>query len=212
LLALQLRDSSGVEAAARQLSGAAADSSLLRPLPGLDLPPPLPDKLTRSPTLITTLPNGIRVASEDVPVTLTSLTPHRAAGQRRSPLTLFVLRGQGPSACIGVFVDSGSVYETKETTGVTHLLEKLAFKDTAHRSHLQVVEELEIAGGNVRATAAREQMVYSYDTLKAYMPVAVELLLDCVRNPLFPQDEVDRQVLDAGLDRYSESLTQVNLL
>jgi mitochondrial-processing peptidase subunit alpha len=120
-----------------------------------------------------------------------------------------VLRGQGPSACIGVFVDSGSVYETKETAGVTHLLEKLAFKGTAHRSHLQVVEELELAGGNVGATAAREQMIYSYDTLKAYMPEAVELLLDCVRNPLFPQDEVNHQVLDAGLNRYSESHTSV---
>ena len=109
----------------------------------------------------------------------------------------WVLR-QGPSACIGVFVNSGSIYETGESTGVSHLLEKLAFKDTAHRSHLQIVQELELAGGNVGASAAREQMVYSYDTLKAYLPQAVEVLVDCVRNPLFPQDEVERQVLDPG--------------
>ena len=59
--------------ATRWLSGAAASAaarttSLLRPLPGLDLPPCLPDKLARLPTRITTLPNGVRVASEDVPV------------------------------------------------------------------------------------------------------------------------------------------------
>ncbi|XP_062232085.1 mitochondrial-processing peptidase subunit alpha-like [Phragmites australis] len=160
----------GVDAAAaRRLSVAAAAryTSLLRPLPGLELPPCLPGQLGRNPTRITTLPNGIRVASEDVP---------------------------GPSACIGVFVNSGSIYETGESTGVSHLLEKLAFKDTAHRSHLQIVQELELAGGNVGASAAREQMVYSYDTLKAYLPQAVEVLVDCVRNPLFPQDEVERQL------------------
>ncbi|XP_062208191.1 mitochondrial-processing peptidase subunit alpha-like [Phragmites australis] len=169
-----LRKLRGVEtAAARRLSGADASASalrgtsLLRPLPGLDLPPCLPDQLGRSPTRITTLPNGIRVASEDVP---------------------------GPSACIGVFVNSGSIYETGESTGVSHLLEKLAFKDTAHRSHLQIVQELEAAGGNVGASASREQMVYSYDTLKAYLPQAVEVLVDCVRNPLFLQDEVERQL------------------
>jgi hypothetical protein len=59
-------------AAARRLSAAEAraarDDSLLRPLPGLDLPPPLPDNLGRSPTRVTTLPSGIRVATEDVPV------------------------------------------------------------------------------------------------------------------------------------------------
>ncbi|KAK3166597.1 hypothetical protein QOZ80_1AG0047900 [Eleusine coracana subsp. coracana] len=167
----KLCDRSGRRAAARRLSGAstsdARNASLLHPLPDLDLPPPLPDHLGRSPTMITTLPNGVRVASEDIP---------------------------GPSACIGLFVDCGSIYETPETTGVTHLLEKLAFKDTAHRSHLQIVQELELAGGNVGASAAREQMVYSYDTLKTYMPEAVEVLLDCVHNPLFSQDEVDRQL------------------
>ncbi|XP_024314654.1 ABC transporter D family member 1 [Brachypodium distachyon] len=154
----------------RWLSGAAAaarSTSLLRPLPGLELPPSLPDQLHRLPTRVTTLPNGVRVASEDIP---------------------------GPSACVGVFVASGSIHEAGETTGVTHLLEKLAFKDTAHRSHLQIVQEVEATGGNIGASASREQMVYSYDTLKAYIPQAVEVLLDCVRNPLFLQDEVDRQL------------------
>ncbi|KAM3336348.1 hypothetical protein ACQJBY_030377 [Aegilops geniculata] len=154
----------------RRLSGAASaarSTSLLHPLPGLDLPPCLPDQLPRLPTRITTLPNGVRVASEDVP---------------------------GPTACVGVFVASGSIHESPESAGATHLLEKLAFKDTAHRSHMQIVQEVEATGGSVGASASRDLMVYSYDTLKAYIPQAVEVLLDSVRNPLFVQDEVDRQL------------------
>jgi len=109
---------------------------------------------------------------------------------------------QGPSACIGFFVNSGSVYESGETTGVSHMLERMAFKDTKHRSHLNIVHELELAGGNVGASAYREQMVYSYDTLKGYMPEALEILIDCMRNPLFLQEEVERQVTRDGLDSF----------
>lgn len=44
------------------------------------------------------------------------------------------------------------------------------------------------------SSASREQMGYNYDTLKAYLPEAVELLVDCVRNPLFLDTEVEEQV------------------
>jgi len=46
----------------------------------------------------------------------------------------------------------------------------------------------------VSASASREQMGYNYDTLKSYLPEAVELLVDCVRNPLFLDSEVEEQV------------------
>lgn len=104
------------------------------------------------------------------------------------------LWGQGPSACIGVFVDSGSVYESGETTGVSYMLDKMAFKDTKHRGHRDIVHQLELAGGNVGASCSREQTVYSYDTLKGYVPEAIEILIDCMRNPLFLQEEIERQV------------------
>jgi hypothetical protein len=101
---------------------------------------------------------------------------------------------------MGFFVNSGSVYESGETTGVSYLLERMGFKDTKHRSHLSIVSELELAGASVSVSASREQMVYSYDTLKGYMPEALEILIDCMRNPLFLQEEVQRQVTRDGLD------------
>jgi hypothetical protein len=70
----------------RRLSGAASaarTTSLLRPLPGLDLPPSLPDKLTRLPTRVTTLPNGVRVASEDLPVPPSPFQSHTISSRNR---------------------------------------------------------------------------------------------------------------------------------
>lgn len=167
----------GLDVASRYLSHEPLSSSqgsyakrfppLFRPLPGLKLPPCLPDSMERSPTRITTLPNGLRIASEDA---------------------------LGPAASVGIYVDCGSVYESKESIGVSHLLERLAFKSTKNRSHLQIVRDIEKTGGNVSSSASREQMGYNYDTLKAYLPEAVELLVDCVRNPVFLDTEVEEQL------------------
>ncbi|XP_020588140.1 mitochondrial-processing peptidase subunit alpha-like [Phalaenopsis equestris] len=137
------------------------------PLPGVRLPPPLPDYVEPGNTRITTLPNGVKIASETSP---------------------------NPAASIGLYVDSGSIYETPDSFGTTQLLERMAFKSTTNRSHLRIVREVEAIGGNVSASASREQMGYTCDALKTYVPQMVELLIDSVRNAVFLDWEVNEQV------------------
>lgn len=86
------------------------------------------------------------------------------------------------------------MYESQESIGISHLLERLAFRSTKNRSHLQIVRDVEKTGGNVAASASREQMAYTYDTLKTYLSETVELLVDCVKNPIFLDNEVEEQV------------------
>ncbi|GLJ20078.1 hypothetical protein SUGI_0364390 [Cryptomeria japonica] len=138
------------------------------PLPGVKLPPSLPDYIEPIKTNITTLPNGLKVASES------SLSP---------------------TASIGLYVDCGSVYETPLSSGATHLLKQMAFKTTRNRSHLRLVREVEAIGGSVTASATREQMGYTFDALKSYVPEMVELLIDSVRNPVFLDWEDNEQQL-----------------
>ncbi|XP_042000195.1 mitochondrial-processing peptidase subunit alpha-like [Salvia splendens] len=150
------------------------------PLEGIVLPPPLPDYVEPGKTKITTLPNGVRIASET---------------------------SANPAASIGLFVDSGSIYENPDSYGATHLLERMAFKSSTNRSHLRIVREVEAIGGNVTASASREHMSYTYDALKTYVPQMVELLVDCVRNPAFLDWEVSEQILkvSAEISEYSEN-------
>ncbi|KAI4990962.1 hypothetical protein ZWY2020_039333 [Hordeum vulgare] len=117
-------------------SSAARSTSLLGPLLGLALPPCLPDQLACLPTTSSCSP----AASASPPRTSgnTHLPPLLLllTSQYGGPLRLYVeVACQGPSACVWVFVASGSVHKSPEYIGVTHLLEKLAFKDTVHRSH-----------------------------------------------------------------------------
>ena len=102
---------------------------------------------------------------------------------------------QNPAASIGLYLDCGSIYETPETFGASHLLERMAFKSTTNRSHLRIVREGEAIGGNIGASASREQMGYTFDALKTYVPQMVELLVDAVRNPAFLDWEVNEEVI-----------------
>ncbi|KAG9157718.1 hypothetical protein Leryth_021226 [Lithospermum erythrorhizon] len=138
------------------------------PLKDIPIPPPLPDHVEPGKTKITTLPNGLKIVSESSP---------------------------NPAASIGLYVDCGSIYETPDSFGATHLLERMAFKSTLNRSHLRVVREVEAIGGNVMASASREHMIYTYDALKTYTPEMVELLIDSVLNPAFLDWEVKEQIL-----------------
>ncbi|RCV16861.1 hypothetical protein SETIT_3G172400v2 [Setaria italica] len=137
------------------------------PLPGITIPPPLPDFVEPSKTKITTLPNGVKIASET---------------------------SASPAVSVGLYIDCGSIYETPASSGVSHLLERMAFKSTVNRSHLRLVREVEAIGGNVSASASREQMSYTYDALKSYTPEMVEVLIDSVRNPAFLDWEVKEQL------------------
>ncbi|XVE98059.1 hypothetical protein REPUB_Repub03eG0072700 [Reevesia pubescens] len=141
--------------------------SLDFPLPGVALPPSLPDYVEPGKTKITTLPNGLKIASET---------------------------SANPTASIGLYVDCGSIYESPASFGVSHLLERMAFKSTTNRSHLRIVREVEAIGGNVNAAVSREQIGYTFDALKTYVPQMVELLIDCVRNPVFLDWEVNEQL------------------
>jgi processing peptidase subunit alpha len=137
------------------------------PLAGVSLPPPLSDHVEPSKLKTTTLPNGLTIATEMSP---------------------------NPAASIGLYVDCGSIYETPQFRGATHLLERMAFKSTLNRSHFRLVREIEAIGGNTSASASREQMGYTIDALKTYVPEMVEVLIDSVRNPAFLDWEVNEEL------------------
>ncbi|EFJ06291.1 hypothetical protein SELMODRAFT_448827 [Selaginella moellendorffii] len=142
--------------------------TLYEPLPGVKLPLDLDDGFALPvETKITKLANGLTVASENT---------------------------MGPTATIGVYVDSGSSHETPFNSGVSHILERMAFKSTRNRTHLRLVREAEAIGGNVLASASREQMSYTGDVIRSFVPEIVELLADSIRNPAFHDWEIKEQV------------------
>ena len=116
---------------------------------------------------VTTLDNGLRVASADMPGLET--------------------------AAVGVWVNAGARNETLELNGVSHLLEHMAFKGTRRRNALAIAEEIESVGGHLNAYTSREQTAYIARVLKNDVPLAVDLLADILQHTIMPEDELARE-------------------
>jgi processing peptidase subunit alpha len=70
------------------------------------------------------------------------------------------------------------------------MLERLAFHETRNRGLGEIARSVEATGGTLGAAAGRERMFYRYGALRAGLPLAVEVLLDYVRNPAFLRNQV----------------------
>eukprot|EP00210_Caulerpa_lentillifera_P007646 g7300.t1 len=155
--------------------------------PATVTPLPIPPPQQPPKTELTSLPNGFRVASEDI---------------------------WGATSSIGLAIACGSQNESPDQTGVSHLLEYLAFKGSVNRTHFRVLQELTGIGANVSAHASREQIYYSIDCIKSDVPVAIEVLLDTALNPKFSPWEFDdiKQLLRNELSSFETETQQPQYL
>ncbi|KAM7184322.1 Peptidase M16 inactive domain containing protein [Rhypophila sp. PSN 637] len=116
---------------------------------------------------ITTLPNGIRVASEDLPDAFSG---------------------------VGVYIDAGSRYENDYLRGASHIMDRLAFKATRSRTGDEISETMESLGGNIQCASSRESMMYQAATFNTAIPTTVELLAETIRDPLLSDSEISAQL------------------
>jgi len=116
---------------------------------------------------------------------------------------------------LGLYVESGSKYEDAMSAGApfppfaswphpsplaagaAHVLDRLAFKATQHRSAFRLTREAEVIGANLLAGASREQFSFTVDVLRTHLPEATELLLDAALNPKFELHTL-RSAVDAA--------------
>jgi len=117
-------------------------------------------------THVSTLPSGLRVASED----------------------------SGIETCtVGVWIDAGSRFENEKDNGVAHFLEHMAFKGTNHRTQHQLELQVENMGAHLNAYTSREQTVFYAKCFKKDLPVAVNIISDIIQNPLLDKGAIERE-------------------
>merc|ERR1711936_1272454 len=117
-------------------------------------------------TDVTVLANGMRVASED---------------------------SGAPTATVGLWIDTGSRYETAANNGVAHFLEHMAFKGTEKRSQTQLELEVENMGAHLNAYTSREQTVFYAKCLTSDLGNAVEIIADILQNSKLGEQEIERE-------------------
>jgi predicted Zn-dependent peptidase len=94
---------------------------------------------------------------------------------------------------IGAWVNVGTRHEDAGVNGIAHLLEHMAFKGTARRSAYDIAEEMEAVGGFLNAYTSRESTAYYAKALAEDAPLAIDIISDILRNPLFDSEELARE-------------------
>jgi len=118
-------------------------------------------------TRVSTLPNGLRIATDAMP--------------------------QVDTVSLGVWVAVGTRHEPPEINGVSHMLEHMAFKGTENRSARAIAEAIEDVGGHLNAYTTREHTAYYAKVLTGDLPLAVDIVSDILQRSVFDEDELARE-------------------
>jgi predicted Zn-dependent peptidase len=93
-----------------------------------------------------------------------------------------------------VLVGTGSKYETKETSGVSHFLEHLMFKGTAKRpTEIDVMRVMDEIGGVYNAFTGPDYTGYYAKVQAKKMPLAVEWTSDIFLHGLLDAGEIEKE-------------------
>ncbi len=123
--------------------------------------------MAHSDTLLTQLPNGVRV--------ITLPMPHLH------------------TAAVSVFVRTGSAHEPAAINGISHVIEHMAFKGTAERDVQRINWDAERLGAEVNAHTDKDHTAYQMRGLAAHAGDFVRMLGDIVLHSTFPEAELERE-------------------
>src|SRR6478752_3883709 len=116
---------------------------------------------------LTRLPNGVRIASHEMP-------------HMRSVTT-------------GIWVGVGGRHETLAECGMSHFIEHLLFKGTARRSARKITESVEGLGGYLNAFTTEDHTCYYAKAGATHLPELCDVLGDMYLESQFSPTEIERE-------------------
>uniref|UniRef100_A0A673INJ1 Mitochondrial-processing peptidase subunit beta n=1 Tax=Sinocyclocheilus rhinocerous TaxID=307959 RepID=A0A673INJ1_9TELE len=137
-------------------------------------------------TRLTTLSNGLRIASEET---------------------------NQATCTVGLWIGCGSRYESEKNNGAGFFLEHMAFKGTKKHPQSALEQAVESMGAHLSAYTSREHTAYYMKTLAKDLPKAVELLAEVVQSSSLSEADIEQQrsVVLRELEEVQGSLQDVCL-
>ncbi|MEO8352441.1 MAG: pitrilysin family protein [Chthoniobacteraceae bacterium] len=119
------------------------------------------------PYRLTTLPNGVRIATANM--------PHMR------------------SVAVGFWAAVGGRHESVRQGGIAHFLEHLLFKGTQRRNARQITEDVEGLGGYLNAFTTEDHTCYYAKAAAEHLPKLCDVLADMYVESAFPAVEIERE-------------------
>lgn len=99
-----------------------------------------------------------------------------------------------PAVTVLVMVETGSKYEKKEQSGLSHFLEHMVFKGTTKRpTALHISRELESIGAQYNAFTSQEFTGYYAKVGKEHIDTALDVVSDIYLDPLLNEKEIEKE-------------------
>ncbi len=97
------------------------------------------------------------------------------------------------SVSLGVWIGSGSRIERGPENGLSHFIEHMVFKGTKHMTAEDIARSVDSVGGGLDAFTSKELVSFNTKVLDEHLPVALDVLADLVLNPLFREEDIERE-------------------
>jgi zinc protease len=124
-------------------------------------------------------------------------------------LTVWLVSEPGfPKVAVTVAIRGGFAADPAERPGISELLCKTIDQGTKARVAKQIAQELQAAGGDLRAESRNDSIAISTSVLASKLDSGVTILSDVLQNASFPEAEVTlakRNLSDSLRQRESES-------
>ena len=107
-----------------------------------------------------------------------------------------------------LFVGTGSHHETKELSGISHYLEHLFFKGSKkYKTAYDIATTLASVGVRNNAFTSEECTAFYVETLHENLDIALDVMSDFLKHPLFTEDEIEREkdVILEELNMYNDT-------
>lgn len=109
----------------------------------------------QAPVLVTTLPNGVKVATR---------------------------QAFGEVSSVGIFMNAGVRDETAQTAGAANLVDQLALTGTQKRTKANLESEVDAMGASMSMSSGREQTSFTMSVFNKDLAQGVDILSDIVTN------------------------------
>jgi predicted Zn-dependent peptidase len=111
----------------------------------------------------------------------------------KNGMTVILEKRDLPVVSVAFAVRNGGVNEKESEKGISHFIEHMLYKGTPTRDAKKIAEDIEKRGGDLNGFTSEEITAYWCKMPSRHLSVALDVLGDMVRNPLFDKVELEKE-------------------
>jgi len=111
----------------------------------------------------------------------------------KNGMTVLFKKKRGGVVSVAFAVRNGGRNEVAKEKGISHFIEHMLYKGTPKRNSMQISAEIEKNGGELNGFTSERMTAFWCKMPSRHIKVALDVLSDMVKNPLFDENELNKE-------------------